>query len=421
MGISRTIGLGYIALCLLVLAFKAFLPLGPLGYAPFAAPIGPAGQPVELVVWYGTEKRDWFEEAARRFEAGGASVNGRPIKVVLQGMGSREIADRVARQEWGNDQRPSVVSPASSLWVEVLKSDWAARNGGQIVDDRPPALVLTPLVAVAWEERARVLLPNSVDNFWQNVHAALANPQGWIGVAEQNGFGPGTPEYESAQRWGLVKFGHTSPLTSNSGAQALILLAYGYHNKTTDLSPADALDEGFQRWLEEVEASVLDFGDSTGTFMTNMVQFGPSKYDMVLVYENLAIENIDAAQNRWGQPLRVYYPPATIFSDHPYAILQDPLTNADERAAAAAFRDFLLSRPIQELALQYGFRPADPGVSVVTNDANNPFNRYAAYGVQIDIAQQVETPPGDTITTLLDIWRRRIGPYALRFPGNTNP
>lgn len=418
--LSRTIGLGYLALCLLMVAVKAFVPLGgPLGYAPFSLAIGPASQPVELVIWYGTEKQAWLEEAVRRFEAQGATVNGRPVRVRLVGMGSREIADRVVRQDWGSDPRPTVVSPASSLWTAVLRADWAARNGGEIVSGDAPPLVLTPLVLVAWQERATLLWPSGVDNLWPQLHDALANEQGWVGVAETNGFGPGSVEYEQAQSWGFVKFGHTSPLSSNSGAQALMLLAYGYHNKTSGLTAVDALDAGFQTWLEEIERSVLDFGDSTGTFMTNMVRFGPSKYDLVLVYENLAIENIDAAQGRWNQPLNVYYPPATIFSDHPYAVLGDPLTTADQRAAAAVFRDFLLGRPIQELALGYGFRPADPNVSVVSADAANPFNRYASFGVRVDIAQQVETPSGDTIAALLDLWRRRIQPYALRFEGGS--
>jgi hypothetical protein len=43
-------------------------------------------------------------------------------------------------------------------------------------------------------------------------------------------------------------------------------MAYSYHGKGSDLTPADVLDEGSQRWLEEMEAAVLDFGESTGTF-----------------------------------------------------------------------------------------------------------------------------------------------------------
>jgi ABC-type sulfate transport system substrate-binding protein len=104
----------------------------------------------------------------------------------------------------------------------------------------------------------------------------------------------------------------------------------------------------------------------------------------------------------------VYYPPATIISDHPYAILNAPWVSSEQRAAAARFRDFLLSREIQELALQSGFRPADPGIAIQTDDPNNPFNRYAAFGVASDITQQVVVPPADVLNALIDVWTTEI-------------
>lgn len=409
--LPRLIGFGYLLICLLALLATAFV--GPVGYAPFPIPLGPAQDPVVVTIWYGTEKRQWLEDAAQRFAATNPRVGNRPIQVVLRGIGSREIAERVARQDFQGAGQPTVISPASSMWVEVLKNDWATRNPGNptiIADgaDAPRPLALTPMVVVAWEARAKVLWANGPTNFWQYLHDALANNEGWVGVAKARGFAPDSPEYRKAQEWGFVKFGHTSPLTSNSGAQALMLLTYGYHNKTSNLTNADILDPAFQRWLLDIETAVLEFGDSTGTFMTSMVQFGPSKYDVVVVYENLALENIQAAQGRWGN-IRIYYPPATMFSDHPYAILQASWVTPEQRLAAAQFRDFLLSRPIQELALQpYGFRPADPNVPILSNDPENPFNKYRDFGARVDIAQQVQTPSGEVVSTLLDLWRRQV-------------
>jgi Bacterial extracellular solute-binding protein len=396
--LSRIIAIGYFLVCLATLVGTALV--GPLGYAPFPLPIGPARTPVVVTFWYGTEKEAWLKEAVTRYEATAPTLNGRPIQIELKGLGSRDMVERVAQQQWGNDSPPTVISPASSLWVELLKSDWLARNPGSPpivaagVEAAQP-LVLTPLVLVAWEDRAKVLWPKGPPNLWRDLHDALADPQGWVGRG-----GPGS--------WGFVKFGHTSPLTSNSGTQTLLLLAYGFYNKTSKLSGDDILNPEFQQWLTEVEQGVTEFGDSTGTFMTNMVRFGPSKYDVVAVYENLALQDIETAQGRWGQSIRIYYPPATLLSDHPYVTLQAPWTTPEQRAAATHFRDFLLSRPIQELALQSGFRPADPAVAVASNDPNNPFNKYKSFGVQIDIGQQVETPPADVISTLLDLWRRKI-------------
>lgn len=409
----RAIGVGFLGIFFLAVILKFVVPLpAPLGYAPLDPGLGPRLAPVEVVIWYGTEKEAWLKEAANRFAARNEIVGGRPVKITLVGMGSREIADRVARQAWGDKPRPTVISPASSLWTALLDAEWAARYGGTIIADDPAPLVLTPLVAVAWEERAKVLWPRGYQNFWNDLHDAIANEQGWKAIAAANGFGPNTPEYRQAEQWGLVKLGHTSPLTSNSGAQAILLMAYAYHNKTSGLTVDDVRDSGFLTWLGEIQQGVYDLGDSTGTFMTNMVQYGPSKYDIVLVYENLAIEYVEAAEQRWRQALRVYYPPATIFSDHPYAILDDPLTSRQEREAAARFRDFLLQRQQQERALALGFRPIDPTIVTTSSDPSNPFVRYRNYGLSLDIAAQVDTPDGKVIEALLNVWDREIRPLV---------
>ncbi len=408
---TRAIGIGYLFICLLALLATAFI--GPVGYAPFPLPIGPAQDPVVVTIWYGTEKQSWFEDAAQRFEATNPRVGNRPIRIVLRGIGSRELSVRAARREFGSDGQPTVISPASSIWVEVARTDWAALNPGSpsLIAESPsqvPLLALTPLVAVAWQERAELLWPQGPEDFWQNLHEALTNKEGWIGVAKERGFTPNSPEYRQASNWGFVKFGHTSPLTSNSGTQVLILMAYDYNHKSRNLTNADVLSPEFQQWMRDMEMAVLEFGDSTGSFMTGMVQFGPSKYDLVLVYENLALENIDAARERWGD-IRIYYPPATMFSDHPYAILNAPWVTPEQRQAAEQFRDFLLSPSIQEIAFrQYGFRPANASVSVLTNDSFNPFVRYRAYGAQVDTPPLVEIPSVEVVMTLLDLWRQQI-------------
>ncbi|MGQ9928575.1 MAG: substrate-binding domain-containing protein [Chloroflexaceae bacterium] len=407
----RVIGAGFLACCLLALVLKLLVPLpAPLGYAPVDLGLGPRITPVEVVIWYGTEKQAWLEEAARRFQARGETVGIRPITLRLVGMGSRDIAERAARQDWSVAPRPTVVSPASSLWTDTLADEWAARNRGKIIAGEATPLVLTPLVVVSWEQRARLLWPDGAADFWNDLHDAIANEKGWSAVAAARGLRPDTEEAQQAGSWGPVKLGHTSPLTSNSGTQTLVLMAYAFYNKTAGLTVADIEDPAFLSWLEAIEVGVYDLGSSTGTLMQQMVQRGPSSYDFVIVYENLAIKYMDAGEQRWSQPLRVYYPPATIFSDHPYAILDDPLTSREEREAARRFRQFLLQRPQQELALQYGFRPFNP--DVVLSDAANPFVRYADRGVSLDIAAQVESPPAEVLTALLKAWDQSIGPLA---------
>jgi hypothetical protein len=386
--LSRIIAIGYIAICLITLGLTALV--GPLGYAPFPVVAAPARPPIVVTIWYSSEKKEWLEEAKQRFAATNPVLGGRPIQVLLKDLGSQEIVERVANQDWRGDTPPVAISPASGMWLDLFSVPIA--NTGA---DAPQSLVVSPLVVVGWDDRAKALWPNGPKDLWHDLHDAIADPNGWKAHGGQ-------------ELWGQVKIGHTSPLSSNSGAQTLILLAYSYKNKSAQLSSADVSDPAFGQWLAEIESGVSNFGASSGTFMNDMINKGPSQYDFGVVYENLALQSMDAARNRQNQTLRIYYPPATLYSDHPFVVLDGAWTKPEERAAAGTFRDFLRSRPIQQLALQYGFRPSDPGVDINSADASNPFKKYQPNGVQIAIAQQAETPPAEVVHSLLDLWNNKI-------------
>jgi hypothetical protein len=385
--LSRIIAIGYIAICLLALAGSALI--GPLGYAPCPLIPAPARPPIVVTIWYSTEKREWLEAARQQFEATRPTYNGRPIEIQLKGLGSAEIAQRVADRDW-RGEAPTAISPASGMWLSLFDLPVAA--GGA---EAPQPLVISPLVLVGWEDRANALWPDGPRNFWNDLHGAIADPNGWKAHGGQ-------------EIWGPVKLGHTSPLTSNSGAQALILLAYAFHNKSSGLTAADIGDPAFAQWLSEIESGVASFGDSTGTLMSDIVNKGPSQYDFGIVYENLALRSIGAARQRQGQSLRLFYPPSTLVGDHPFAVLDGEWSSSEQRAAGLLFRDFLRSNAIQRLALQYGFRPTDPSVAIAGDEADNPFKMYAPNGARIEIVQQAETPSAEVVNGLLDVWRSQI-------------
>jgi ABC-type Fe3+ transport system substrate-binding protein len=349
----------------------------------------PAPDPVTVEILYGTEKEDWLEAAAERFAATNPTVDGAPIEIVLEGMGSRAQALDVATGE----VQPTVISPASSIWTEVLRDEWATRNNGDTIlfegADAPQPLVITPLVIVIWDDRAEALGLEASERIWDELHQLVSSPTGWADF--------GHPD------WGFARWAHTNPETSNSGAQTVVLLAYAYHDKAEGLENADILDPDFQAWFDDFEEAVPEFIGSTGTLMDNMLRFGPSQYNFVVVYENLAIENFEVAQGRGG-PIRVYYPPINILSDHPYAILDAEWVSPQQREAAALFRDYLLSPEMQQLALEFGFRPGNTDVAF--DVAGGPFERYADRGIQKDVLRTAEVPPANVINELIDLWRR---------------
>ncbi len=375
--LSRMLSGGYLLLALLITLVTLFV--GPLGWAPFQlATIGPGSAPVVVTVVYSTEKEQWLKDAATRFAATNPRIGGRAIQIVLEGKASREMVTDIVQGSY----QPTVVSPASMMQVDQLRTAWmvakGAKGGMIIAAEAPKSLVITPLVLLAWRDRAAPIEQASPNDYWGSIQSAL--------VASG----------------GRMHFGHTNPETSNSGFLTLLLLADGYGNMNEETAKSPA----FLEWLRGVERAVPQGEDSTGTLATDMLRFGPSKYDFVAVYENLAIGAMELPKASENGGLHVFYPPTTVLSEHPYALLNAPWVTPEQSKAAIQFRDFLLSREIQQLALQqYGFRPASPQVQITPGDTTNPFVRYADRGVQIAIPNQLSIPADEVTTALIAAWK----------------
>lgn len=362
----------------------------PQSSAPAAAAPTPPASVTHVRFLYSTEKKAWLAEALGRFGKEHPEV---AVDVVEKG--SLDMVQALLDQ----NERPTLISPADDVALNLLTSDWKQKNGSDLVatdgTDKPQPLVLTPLVLVAWDDRAAALSGSDKSLTFTHLHDAIKNPKGWPGAG-------GKPD------WGFVKLGHTNPTRSNSGLQALILVAYEFQKKRSGLEVKDVLDEQFQTFLKEFEKGVPKFGDSTGSFMEEMVLYGPSKYDVVVTYENLAIQHIPNAQGRWGN-LRVFYPPQTMWSSHPVALLKGDWVSADQRAAAQKLIAYLRDKPEQQRALALGFRPANPEVPVLSTDGTGPFKNAEAFGVRVDLGSVVEPPPGPVIRNLMELWSRQIG------------
>lgn len=289
---------------------------------------------------YSSEKKDWMEAAATLFQ----KVHPE-IRVTLTPMGSLDAARAITEGR----EKPTLFSPADSLVQNLVASDWKTVNHADLFaaagEDAPQPLVITPLVFVAWEDRGAALLKASSGTIgWNTIHAGVNAHEGWPAVGGQ-------------PAWGFVKLGHADPAHSNSGLQALFSMTFDFYGKPT-VEVADLLKPRFQTFVKELEKGVPSLSASTNAFMTDMLRFGPSKYDIAVVYESLALTPIGTADGRWGK-LRVYYPATTLWSDHPVSVLQAPWVTPEQRAAGRAFINHLKSKPVQALSITFGFRPAE--------------------------------------------------------------
>jgi ABC-type Fe3+ transport system substrate-binding protein len=363
-------------------------PVAASGEAP-KTKVSANATPITLL--YSTEKEAWIKAATEAFEKDHPDID-----VKLVGKGSLEAANAIV----DGKEQPTLWSPADSLVLGLAGNDWQTKNGGSLfaadgTEDAPQALVITPLVFAIWEDRADVLLKSGNNKVtWKTIHDAVVSNQGWPAVGGKSD-------------WGFVKLGHTDPTLSNSGLQALVSMSFEFYKKSNGLTVADVLDPKYQTWVKEIEKGVTKFETSTGTFMTDMVRFGPSKYDLAVVYESTAVSQLENAQGRWGN-LKIYYPATTLWSDHPVALLQAPWVNDAQKKAARSYITFLRSKPMQEMALNFGFRPADPSVPIKGPNPNNPFNRLAPYGVQIEIPPAANPPETAVVRNLLTMWSRVV-------------
>jgi len=351
-------------------------------YAPFS--VLPAPQPITVTLVYSTELQSWLTQAATAFEES-TTLRGAPISIVLQGRDSGAAKDALRD---GGLQCTAWI-PSSMLWIDLLNQESVQRGGvsplSTVAADAARATARSPLVVAIWTDRAGVLNQGG-QSIWRRIHDLAAAKDGWASL--------GHPE------WADFKWGQTAPATSNSGLTALLLMAYDFHGTRTGLTAAQAGAGEFRSWLQPISDSTT-YGDASGTLINDMIAYGPSRFDAIATYESLLLEYLPNAARR-GEQITALYPPANSVSDHPYAILQGTNITTDQRDAARAFRDFLLSAAEQQQAVQFGLRPVRSDVPI--NGQDSPFVRNAAAGVRQDLPTLVESPKVDAAQMLIATW-----------------
>ena len=309
----------------------------------------PASSSVELRVGCNEGKRAWLSAEAAAF---GKTEAGRHMTIDLLPEDAEDL---------------TVLVPARSF------GDWAH----WIFLPGQKSIALTPMVFVVWSNRLAAFQSKYGDPSLEAFARALAEPRGWESA--------GHPE------WGFFRFG------IEDRPAALALLAYDGLQKTNGLTSRDVLDIAAKAPFQSLARNASPMS------MRDFAARGPDAYDAALVYESSALELIEAAQKRWGE-LRIVYPQRNLWADNPYYILDTPFRTQEQREAAQAFLDFLLTENSQKQAIAHGFRPADPHVP--TNAGGSPFVLYQRNGVSENVGQVCTPPQPAVMSNLLAAWQR---------------
>lgn len=353
----------FILICMLLLSSCSLTPLSNNAQSDGEhAESGEQGEQTSaagaltLRMLYGSEKQSWIEDVTATFNSEQHKApNGQPIHIEAVPMGSLESMHKIIDGE----EQPALWSPASSLVLPLANEAWAkTHNGDQLVEDAP-ALVLSPVVIAMWRPMAEALGWPDTPLGWEDIANFAKQDKTWDDY--------GHPE------WGPFQFGHTHPDHSNSGFTTILASAYAATGKTRDLTVEDLQDPDVAKFIENLQRTVIHYGKSTGFFARNMINGSPSYLSAAVLYENLVMESYDREKypNRSAPIVAIYPKEGTFWSDHPFAILPSAMQDDNMRYAAEHYRDYLLAKPQQERALQYGFRPVDtdiPIVDVITPD-----------------------------------------------------
>ncbi|MGC9399925.1 MAG: VWA domain-containing protein [Anaerolineae bacterium] len=342
------------------------------------------GETVTISMVYGSEKEAWLAPLVTAFnEARYETESGVRIEVEATPMGSIESAELIVAETL----QPTIWSPASSVYVPVANAAWRQNHGEDLVED-PEDLVLSPVVIAMWRPMAEALGWPDKALGWADIAELSISEEGWAGY--------GYPE------WGSFKFGHTHPNYSNSGIVSVIAETYAGANKQRNLTLEDLQNEKLRAFVAAVESSVIHYGRSTGFFGRRMFERGPSYLSAAVMYENLVVEQ--EAKRLSGEssqlPVVAIYPKeGTIWSNHPYGILNAPWVTAEQREAAEIFEAYLLDTPQQLKAIEYGFRPADRTIPLTS-----PLDTQ--HGVDPEQPKTVlEVPDAEVIEGIQAMWR----------------
>jgi len=329
-------------------------------------------------------KRNWLDEVVEKFNQEGFTTSDdmaivADVEHVTSGGSMNAILD-------GN-LKPVVWSPGDPSWVEQINTTWQQRNNRPINSDECRPTVFAPLGFGMWRPMAEALGWPDEEIGWDTIVELAADPDGWASY--------GRPE------WGQFRFGHTHPGYANSGLLSMTAFVHGVVNSEGQLAPAQVYEaEDAMRALEQ---NTSKYGRQAPALLELMASQGPSFLHAAAVPEADTVRFNVERSDELAFPLAFIFPSGgTIWANHPYCILDNAEWVTDGQAEAAEiFRDYLLERERQELAVDNYLRPLDSSIALHTPlDLDNGTDPR----VTTDQVRALPSPDADVSAAVIDLF-----------------
>lgn len=309
--------------------------------APTMAP-----EPLNVTIITAIPIEPWVSQAADQFNADNRFVNGRPVQVEVIPQQGLAALNKWSRGEF--DPVPTAWLAESRIWVDQANAAALDRTGQDIFllggQYRAQPIALSPIVWGVWEDTYQTLSSyfDTEALSWDELHtAAIEDDWSVLGGDEE---------------WGGFKLVVAHPTRDPAGLSTMVGAAGEYFDNP-GVTTEELQDPEFLNWLADLFDTVIDF---SAVGPENMLLFGRSNGDAGQMAETYLLLNMAGVVERWGQPLRIVYPDPLAWFDFPFAIYMGLETSAEEKQAALAFKEYLLSAEQQDIALEFGLRPACP-------------------------------------------------------------
>lgn len=328
----------------------------------------------QVMVAASSEKAALLRDLAAEYNATGPQVDGTCVQVQVASKASGGAAQSLARgwDEVIDGPRPDVWSPASSSWVQILRQRLAEQDKPDITPQESGSLVQTPLVVAMPRPMAEALGWPAKELGWADLLALTKDPKGWGSQ--------GHPE------WGKFKLGKTNPNFSTSGLNATIAAYFAATGLSSDLTTRDIAEPEVRAYIKALESSVVHYGDTTLTFLSNMYRAAEQGKGLTYV-SAVTIEEKSVLDYNNGNPtgdpamagqqpppsvpvVAVYPKEGTLLSDNPWVILEADWVTPAKKTAAAQFLDWLRQSERQQRFQAAGFRTFEGVPGDVITEAN---------------------------------------------------
>jgi Ca-activated chloride channel family protein len=317
---------------------------------------------VTLAVTASSEKAQLLKQLASDYTARRPQVDGRCVQVRVTSKASGAAMAALARptgwQESVDGPRPDVWTPASSGWVTLLQQRTASTDRPRLVPADVPRIAASPLVIAMPRPMAEALGWPGKKLGWSDLLDLARSGAGWGKF--------GHPE------WGTFRLGKTNPNFSTSGLNATIGAYFAATGLASDLTARDIANPKTRSFVTGVERSVVHYGDTTLTFLSNLQraddQGAGLAYISAVSVEEKSVWDYNqgnptgdpATLGRHGKPriplVAIYPKEGTLLSDHPFVVLTAPWVDDAKRKAAAGFLAYLQSGTAQTRFQQFAFR-----------------------------------------------------------------